>query len=199
MESVDRNSSKNESLLVAGNNNIQGRTLQITNYLESIIDDVLHDFLIRKKLKVSGLNEVCGARGARGLLKYMQGPDILVYETDTSEGDIAVHRTDFTEGDSTEGEERNKSFWSNRKYLILAISLISLLLIALTVGVSIYFGLHYGKHESEGNCEELEQKKILLFFSESADPINSTSPFPGKYCEDMFENQTPIIPQTHRI
>ena len=96
----------------------------------------------------------------------MQGPDIRVYETDTTEGDIAVHRTNFTEGDSTEGEERKKFFWSNKKYLILAISVISLLLIALTVGVSLYFGLSYGKHESEGNCKELEQKRFFYFSRE---------------------------------
>ena len=97
-----------------------------------------------------GVSEARGARGARGLKKYMQGPDIRVYETDRTEGDITAHRTDRTEGDSTMGEERKKSFWSKKKYWILAISLISLLLIALALGVSLYFGLYSGNHDSKG-------------------------------------------------
>ena len=48
------------------------------------------------------------------------------------------------------------------------------------------------------NCIELEQKNSFIF-PESADLINSTTPFPGKYCEGIFENQTQIIPQKHRI
>ena len=70
----------------------------------------------------------------------------------------AIHPTDCTEGDSTQGEERKKLFWSKKKYWILAISLISLLLIVLTLGVSLYFGLYYGKHDdSEGdNCKVLK-------------------------------------------
>ena len=96
---------------------------------------------------------VSEARGARGLEKYMQGPDIRVYETDRTEGDIAVHRTDFNEGDSTQGEERKKSFWSKKKYLIPAISLIFILLIVLTFGLSLYFGKQNEKHDIEkGNC-----------------------------------------------
>ena len=80
----------------------------------------------------------------------MQGPEIRVYETDRTEGDIAVYRTDSAEGESTQDEEKKKSFWSKKKYLILAISLISLLLIALTLGVSLYFGLYSGNQDSEG-------------------------------------------------
>ena len=46
----------------------------------------------------------------------------------------------------------------------------------------------------------MERKEILLlFFLESANMNSSTSPFPGKYFENVFENQSPIIPQTHRI
>ena len=98
---------------------------------------------------------VSEARRARGLKKYMQGPDIRVYETDRTE--LTVHRTDRTEGDSTMGEERKKSFWSKKKYWILAVSVISLLLIALTLGVSLYFGLYYGKHDSQGDyCKVLK-------------------------------------------
>ena len=104
-----------------------------------------------------GVSEARGARGARGLKKYMQDPDIRVHETDRTEGDVAVHRTDSAEGDSTQGEEKKKSFWSKKKYLILAISLISLLLIALTLGVSLYYGFYYGKHDSKGDyCKVLK-------------------------------------------
>ena len=88
----------------------------------------------------------------------MQGPDIRVHETDRTEGDVAVHRTDSTEGDSTQGEEKKKSFWSKKKYWILAISVISLLLIALTLGLSLYFGLYFGNYDSKGNCTFWKEK-----------------------------------------
>ena len=46
----------------------------------------------------------------------------------------------------------------------------------------------------------LERNEILVsFFLESANMNSSTSPFPGKYFENVFENQSPFIPQTHRI
>ena len=111
-----------------------------------------------------GVSEARGARGARGLKKYMQGPDIRVHETDRAEGDITVHRTDSTEGDSTQGEERKKSFWSKKKYWILAVSVISLILTALTLGVSLYFGLYSGKHDSKGKRYIMERKEILLLY-----------------------------------
>ena len=44
-----------------------------------------------------------------------------------------------------------------------------------------------------------EKKKESFFFSESANMNSSTTLFPGKYFENVFENQSPIIPQTHRI
>ena len=94
----------------------------------------------------------------------MQGPDIRVYETDRAEGDVTVHRTDSTEGDSTQGEERKKSFWSKKKYWILAVSVISLILTALTLGVSLYFGLYSGKHDSKGKRYIMERKEILLLY-----------------------------------
>ena len=82
---------------------------------------------------------VSKARGARGLARYLQDQDIRVYQTDSFEGD------------TTQGKEKKKSFWSKKKYWILAVSLISLLIIALTLGVSLYFGLYFGKHDSKGN------------------------------------------------
>ena len=118
--------------------------------LESIIDGVLDEFLICKKPEAMGVSEARGCRGARGLKKYLQGPNIRVYETDRTEGDITAHRTDRTEGDSTMGEERKKSFWSKKKYWILAISVISLLT-TLTLGFSLYLGLYSEKHDSKGN------------------------------------------------
>ena len=151
IESEDTGPPKKESLIVAGYiMTIEEEILLYSTTLESIIDGVLDDFMICKKPEAMGVSEARGARGARGLKKYLQDPDIRVYETDRTEGDITVHRTDSTEGDSTEGEERKKSFWSKKKYWILAISLISLLVIALTLGVSLYFGLHSGKHDSKG-------------------------------------------------
>ena len=133
----------------------------------------------------------------------MQGPDIRVYETDRTERDIAIQRTDFTEGDSTGGEERKKSFWSKKKYWILVISLISLLLIALTLGLlDLYFGLFSRKLNCKGDyCKVLKEKRFLYVFLESANLNNSTSPFAGKckYCENIFENQTPATPKKHRI
>ena len=143
---------------------IEEELLLFSTTLESIIDGVLDDFLICKKPEATGVSEARGARGARGLKKYMQGPDIRVYETDRTEGDITVHRTDGTEGDSTEGQERKKSFWSKKKYWILAVSVISLLLIALTLGLSLYFGLYSGKHDSKGNYTVLEEKRFFYSF-----------------------------------
>ena len=151
IESEDTGPPKKESLIVAGYiMTIEEEILLYSTTLESIIDGVLDDFLICKKPAADGAIEAREARGARGLRKYMQDPDVRVYETDRAKGDIAVHRTESAEGDSTEGEERKKSFWSKKKYWILAISLISLLVIALTLGVSLYFGLHSGKHDSKG-------------------------------------------------
>ena len=83
---------------------------------------------------------------------------IRVFETDRTEGDITVHPTDCTEGNSTQGEEK-------QKYWIPAISLISLLLIALTLGVSLYFGLYSGKHDSKGNYTLWKEKVFFYCFS----------------------------------
>ena len=82
----------------------------------------------------------------------MQGPDIRVHQTDSTTEDIRVDHTYSSEGDTTYGEEIKKSFWSKKKFLIPAISVISLLFIALTLGVSLYFGLYSGKNDSKGNC-----------------------------------------------
>ena len=77
----------------------------------------------------------------------------------------AIHPTDCTEGDSTQGEERKKSCGSKKKYWILVISLISLLLIALTLGVSLYFGFYYEKHDSKGDyCKVLKEKRFFYVF-----------------------------------
>ena len=83
--------------------------------------------------------------------------------------------------------------------MILAISLISFRSIALTLGVSLYFGLYSGKHDSKGKGSNIKKRHSLIFFLECATMNSSTSPFPGKYFENVFENQSPIIPQTHRI
>ena len=93
----------------------------------------------------------------------MQGQDIRVYETDSTRGDIAVYRTDYTEGD-TKGVGRKKPCWPKKKFWIQATSLIALLFITLTLGISLYFGLFYGKHESKGNYFNhfIESLKILL-------------------------------------
>ena len=114
-----------------------------------------------------GVSEARGGRGARGLKKYLQGPNIRVYETDRTEGDITAHRTDRTEGDSTMGEERKKSFWSKKKYWILAISVISLLT-TLTLGFSLYLGLYSEKHDSKGNFVHYGKKRdsFIVFFRE---------------------------------
>ena len=101
-----------------------------------------------------GVSEARKARGARGLKKYMQGPYIRVHQTDSFEEDIRVDQTHSSEGDTTEGEERKKSFGSKKKFWIIAIS-VSLLIIALTLGVSLYFGLYYGKHDSQGDYYKL--------------------------------------------
>ena len=58
-----------------------------------------------------GVSEARGARGARGLKKYMQGPDIRVYETDRAEGDIAVHRMECDEGKSTDLDDVPTEGW----------------------------------------------------------------------------------------
>ena len=120
IESVDTNSSKNESLLVAGYFIIIHKCKeqnQLLTILESIIDSVLNDFLIGKKPEARGVKEAGGARGARGLKKYMQGPDIRVHQTDSTEEDIRVDHTHThsSEGDTTDGEEIKKSFWSKKK------------------------------------------------------------------------------------
>ena len=143
---------------------IEEEILLYSTTLESIIDGVLDDFLICKKPEAMGVSEARGAGGARGLKKYMQGPDIRVYETDRTEEDVTVHQTDSDEGDSTEGE-RKKSFWSKKKYWILAVSVISLLLTALTLGVSLYFGLYSGKHDSKGNYTLWKEKRFFYCFS----------------------------------
>ena len=109
---------------------IEEEILLYSTTLESIIDGVLDDFLICKKPEAMGVSEARGASGA--------------------EGDVTVQRTDSTEGDSTMGEERKKSFWSKKKYWILAISVISLLT-TLTLGFSLYLGLYSEKHDSKGN------------------------------------------------
>ena len=49
------------------------------------------------------VNKISHARGARGLLEYLQDPD-RTYQADSS-------MTDRTEGDATEGDEEKKSFW----------------------------------------------------------------------------------------
>ena len=92
-----------------------------------------------------GVSEAREARGARGLKKYMQGSDIRVYQTHSSQEE------------ATEGEERKKSFWSKKKFLIPAISVIFLLFIALTIGVSLYFSLYYGRHDSQGDYCKLSK------------------------------------------
>ena len=145
IEPVDTSTQKIESLLVAGYFIIiKAELLQLYTFLESMIDSVLNDFLIGKKPEASGACEAGGARGARGLKKCLQGPD------------IRVHPTDRTKGETTEGEERKKSFWSKKKYWIPAIS-VSLLFIALTFGVSLYFGLYYEKNCKKGdNCKLLK-------------------------------------------
>ena len=94
---------------------------------------------------------VSKAEGARGLARYLRDPDIRVHRTDSTDGDIRVHRTDTIEGDATEEEIRKKSLWSKKKYWILAISVISLVLFALTLGLSLYFGLYHGKHDTIGD------------------------------------------------
>ena len=106
---------------------------------------------------------------------------ISVYQTDRTEVDITVHRTDTTERDTTQGEEKKKSFWSKKKYWILAISLISLLLIALTLGVSLYFGLYSGKHDSKGNYYTLwkERDSFIVFFRECLYEQFYFLPIPG--------------------
>ena len=88
----------------------------------------------------------------------MQSPDIRVHQTDSTKEDIRVDHTHSSEEDTTDGKERKKSFWSKKKYWIPAISVISLLFIALTLGVSLYFGLcYYGKHDSQGDyCKVLK-------------------------------------------
>ena len=91
---------------------------------------------------------VSEARGARGLARYLQDQDIRVYQTDSFEGD------------TTQGKEKKKSFWSKKKYWILAISVISIMFFALTLGLSLYFGLYYEEHETEGNSYI---RKILKF------------------------------------
>ena len=73
--------------------------------------------------------------------------------------------TGRTEGDATEGDEEKKSFWYKKKYWILAISLISLLLIALTFGVSLYFGLYSGNHDSKGNNTLWKEKTFFYCVS----------------------------------
>ena len=152
IEPVDTSTQKIESLLVAGYFIIiKAELLQLYTFLESMIDSVLNDFLIGKKPEASGVREAGGARGARGLKKYMQGPDIRVYQTDSTEEDITVDHAHSSEGDTTDGKEIKKSFWSKKKFLIPAISVISLLFIALTLGVSLYFGLYHGKTYSKGD------------------------------------------------
>ena len=110
-----------------------------------------------------GVSEARGCRGARGLKKYLQGPNIRVYETDRTE--LTVHWTDRTEVDSTMGEERKKSFWSKKRYWILAISVISLLT-TLTLGFSLYLGLYSEKHDSKGNFVHYGKKRdsFIVFF-----------------------------------
>ena len=90
---------------------IEAKLLSFSTTLESIIDGVLDDFLICKKPEAMGVSEARGARGARGLKKYMQGPDIRVYETDRAEGDIAVHRMECDEGKSTELDDVPTEGW----------------------------------------------------------------------------------------
>ena len=110
-----------------------------------------------KKLETSGVSEIGGVRGAKGFKKYMHSTDTRVVETHSIDENIRVHGTHSTESNTTEEKERKKFFWSKKKYLILAISLISLLLIALTLGVSLYYGLYYGKHDSKGDyCKVLK-------------------------------------------
>ena len=53
------------------------------------------------------VNKVSHARGARGLLEYLQDPD-RTYQADSTK---LVSMTGRTEGDATEGDEEKKSFW----------------------------------------------------------------------------------------
>ena len=71
---------------------IEEELLLFSTTLESIIDGVLDDFLICKKPEAMGVSEARGARGVRGLKKYMQGSDIRDYETDTTEGITSYER-----------------------------------------------------------------------------------------------------------
>ena len=183
IESEDTGPPKKESLIVAGYIMIiEVKLLSFSTTLESIIDGVLDDFLICKKPEAMGFSAAREGEGARILQIYRQGPD-RVDETDRTEDDIAVHRTDWTEGNSSQTEERKKTFWCKKKYLILAISLISLLSIALTLGVSLYFGLYYGKQNSKGDyCKILKvYLNSSIIFLEIADLNNRTIPFFGKY------------------
>ena len=114
-----------------------------------------------KKQDASGVSEIGGVRGAKGLKKYMHSTDTRLDQTHSTDEDIRVHGT---ERETTEKKERKRSFWSKKKYLILAISLISLLLIALTLVVSLYYGLYYGNNVSKGKCKVSKEKKSFIVF-----------------------------------
>ena len=105
------------------------------------------------------VNKLSHARGARGLLEYLQDPD-RTYQADSTK---LVSMTGRTEGDATEGDEEKKSFWYKKKYWILAISVISLLFFALTLSLSLYFGLYYGNHATKGDYSKVLKVKKFSF------------------------------------
>ena len=129
------------------------------NILESIIDNILHDVLIGKTQGGSGDNE---EREVSEATSYLQDPV------------TSVSQTDNIGGEQTERKEKNRSF----RFWTLTITVISLLFIALIVGLSLYFGLYF---EKRGNYWQLTQNFYDYFSLESVGLINSTSSVPGKY------------------
>ena len=113
--------------------------MMIFFFLEFIIDSVLHDVVSSIVPEGSGYNE---EREFSEITTHLQEQDTRVCQTDT------------TEGESTEGEEKAKSFWLTKKFWILTISFTSLLFIALILGLSLYFGLYSGKHNTTGDFFE---------------------------------------------
>ena len=104
-----------------------------------------------------------------------------VHRTDSNEADIRDPGTSINGGDTTEGADRKKC-----RTLVV----ISLLFIALTFGISLYFGLYFGSKGEFCNVS-VETLPILpmFFFIDGTDLNNSTSPFPGKY----FQNYVSIF------
>ena len=106
---------------------------------------------------------VSEARGARGLARYLRDQHIRVSQTDSFEGDTRVHRNDSTEENIAQGKDKKRSFWHKKKYWILAISVISLLFFALTLSLSLYFGLYYGNHATKGDYSKVLKVKKFSF------------------------------------